>query len=517
MRLCELVEVSAQLQATASRREKVERLSAWLRRLAPSDAPIGVAYLSGGLRQGRVGVGGAALASARDVVAADRPSLLLRDIDACFAEIETLAGPGSGAARERRLAALFAQASAAEQDFLLRLITGELRQGALHGVMLEAVAHAAGVATGEVRHAFMVEGDLGVVAQAALSGGTSALARFSLRPLQPVRPMLAQPAPDVDEVLERLGTAAFEYKLDGARVQAHKGGREIRVYSRTLQDVTGSLPELVDVVERVPASELILDGEAIALAANGRPLPFQDTMRRFGRKQDVAQSRAALPLSVFFFDCLHAAGDDLIALPAAERFRVLNRLVPPQHIVPRRITGDAAEASAFLGESLARGHEGLVAKALDAPYAAGNRGGDWLKIKSAQTLDLVVLAAEWGHGRRRGFLSNLHLGARAATTDEYVMLGKTFKGMTDRMLAWQTERLLALQTSRDRRAVYVRPALVVEIAFNGLQASAQYPGGLALRFARVKRYREDKTPAEADSMQTVRALYERQGGDGTRD
>jgi DNA ligase-1 len=372
--------------------------------------------------------------------------------------------------------------------------------------MVEAVASAADVPAAEVRRASMVAGDLGPVAAAALERGTAGLAAFHLTVLRPVRPMLAQTAADTDEALARIHPAAVEWKLDGARIQVHRLGGEVRAFTRTLADVTDRIPEIVDVVLGMPFEAAILDGEAIALHEGGRPHPFQVTMSRFGSRRDVDRQRGSVPLSSFFFDCLHLDGQDLLDRPARERLAALDARLPEPIRVPRIVAADAAEAGRFLDDVLARGHEGVMVKALDAPYEAGRRGAGWLKVKRAHTLDLVVLAAEWGHGRRRGWLSNLHLGARDAASGDFVMLGKTFKGMTDEMLAWQTERLLELETSRDGITVFVRPELVVEVAFDGLQASRRYPGGLALRFARVKGYRHDKTPADADTIETVRAI-----------
>ncbi|MDL1862292.1 ATP-dependent DNA ligase, partial [Betaproteobacteria bacterium PRO7] len=393
------------------------------------------------------------------------------------------------------------------QDFLVRLLVGELRQGALEGVMIEAIAAAAGVALAAVRRAAMFAGDLGAVARAALTEGAAGLARFAIELQRPVQPMLAQPAEDIADALARLGTAALEWKLDGARVQVHKAGDDVRVFTRNLNEVTAAVPEIVEAVRAAPARELILDGEAIALAAGGAPQPFQVTMRRFGRKLDVDALRAELPLAAFFFDVLRRDGDSLVERPARERFAALAEALPSALVVPRLVTSDASAAQAFYAEALARGHEGVMAKALDAPYEAGSRGAAWLKVKRAHTLDLVVLAAEWGHGRRRGWLSNLHLGARDPAANSFVMLGKTFKGLTDELLEWQTRELLAREIGRDDYTVYVRPELVVEIAFNDLQASPQYPGGLALRFARVKGYRPDKRADEADTIDAVRAIY----------
>ena len=376
--------------------------------------------------------------------------------------------------------------------------------------MLDAIAKAANLPPGRVRAAAMRAGGLAAVAKAALTEGEKGLARFALRVFQPVQPMLAQPAEDVADALERLGTAAFEWKLDGARVQAHKSGGEIRVYTRSLNEVTAAVPEIVAALGDCAAREVILDGETIALKPDGTPYPFQETMRRFGRKLDVEALRATFPLSVFFFDCLLADGKDLTARPAQERLDALAGFLPAKILIPRLVTGDKEAAQVFYDDALARGHEGVMAKALDAPYEAGSRGAGWLKIKKAHTLDLAVIAAEWGSGRRKGWLSNLHLGALDPATGGFVMLGKTFKGMTDKMLAWQTQRLLELETSREGHVVHVRPALVAEVAFNEIQASPTYPGGFALRFARVKRYREDKSAKDADTIESVRALYEGQ-------
>ena len=406
------------------------------------------------------------------------------------------------------LAALLARTTAPERDFLFRLLTGELRQGALESLMTDAVAAASGLPAAPVRAAAMVAHGIASVAEAALTEGEAGLRRYALAPMQPIAPMLAQPADDVAEALAAFGTAAFEWKLDGARVQVHKAGGDVRVFTRSRNDVTASAPEIVDVVRAAHARDLILDGEAIALKGNGAPQPFQVTMRRFGRTLDVHAMRASLPLSVFFFDCLRLDDAALTADAASDRFAALAGALPSSLLIPRMVTDDVVAAEAFYDDALSRGHEGVMAKALCAPYEAGRRAPSWLKVKRLHTLDLVVLGAEWGHGRRSGFLSNLHLAAREG--DRFVMLGKTFKGMTDETLAWQTQSLLALESHRDRFAVYVRPELVVEVAFNDLQASPRYPGGLALRFARIKGYRSDKGPADADTMDTVRAIYEGQ-------
>jgi DNA ligase-1 len=510
MRLEEIARTSADLTDRPGRRAKIDRLADCLRRLRPDEVPVAVAYLSGALPQGTVGIGWASL---RDVPpdVADEATLDLLDVDAALERIRAAAGAGSQATRRRELADLFARATRPERDFLGRLLAGELRQGALEGLMVEAVASAAGVPPSEVRRALMVAGDLGPVAAGAVARGSDGLAGFHLTVLRPVQPMLAQTAADVGDALARIRPAAVEWKLDGARLQVHRSGNEVRAFTRTLADVTDRVPEIVEVVAALALDAAILDGEAIALRPDGRPHPFQVSMSRFGSRLDVDRQRDAVPLSSFFFDCLHVDGEDLLDRPASERLAILDARLPEPVRVPRIVADAEPDAERFLDDALARGHEGVMVKSLDAPYEAGRRGAGWLKVKRAATLDLVVLAAEWGHGRRRGWLSNLHLGARDPGSGGFVMLGKTFKGMTDKMLAWQTEHLLGLATSRDEYTVYVRPELVVEIAFDGLQRSSRYPGGLALRFARVKGYRHDKRPEDADTIETVRALHEGSG------
>jgi DNA ligase-1 len=430
-------------------------------------------------------------------------------VDDVFERIAATAGRGSPADRVRMLRELLERATNDEQDFLVRLLFGELRQGALEAVLLEAVARAADVSPVAVRRAVMMAGELASVARAVLVEGEPALARFSVQIFRPVQPMLAQTAADIDEALVDLEEdVALEWKLDGARIQVHKAGDEIKVFSRNLREVTAAVPEVVEAARRLPAGEVIFDGEVIALRPDGTPETFQRTMQRFGRKLDIVRLRAEIPLTPFFFDCLYVDGTSLIDQPQAERFAALAAIARPS-IVPSLLRPNRENAARFVEETLRRGHEGVMVKALASGYAAGRRGQHWLKVKVARTLDLVVLAAEWGHGRRKGWLSNLHLGARDPVGGGFVMLGKTFKGMTDQMLAWQTEKLLQLEITRDDYAVYVRPELVVEIAFNDVQASPHYPGGLALRFARVKRYRADKTAAEADTIETVREIYRR--------
>jgi DNA ligase-1 len=506
-----LVETSEAVAATRSRLRKVDLLQGCLRQFAPGEIETGVGYLSGTLRQGRIGLGPSAVQHALGVGPSNSATLGVGDVDAAFEELASVSGKGSNLERKRLLSALFARATAPEQSFLARLVYGELRQGALEGVMIDAIAKAAELPIQDVRRAVMLAGNPAAVAGAAMTEGQAGLDAFRLALMQPLQPMLAQTADGTAAALEALGEAAFEYKLDGARIQVHKLDEEVRIFTRRLNDVSVSVPEVVEAIRNLPAQTLILDGEVIALRADGTPHPFQVTMRRFGRKLDIDGLRASLPLNAFFFDCLHADGEDLIDRPVSERFERISDILPAEFLVPRLVTADAGAAARFLDQALAAGHEGLMAKSLDSLYEAGNRGGSWLKIKPTHTLDLVVIAAEWGSGRRRGWLSNLHLAARDPENDTFVMLGKTFKGMTDKMLEWQTQRLRKLETSQEGHVVNVRPELVVEIAFNDLQTSPHYPGGMALRFARVKRYREDKKPDDADTIDTVREIFMRRG------
>jgi DNA ligase-1 len=498
---------SADVGATSSRLKKIERLADLLASCTPDEVPVAVAYLSGALPQGSIGVGWASL---RDVpgAAAGPPTLELLEVHAALGRIGGLSGAGSQAARRAELHDLFARMTEREQRFLRGLLMGEVRQGALEGVMVDAVARATSVPAREIRRAAMVSGDLGAVAGAAIASGAAGLASFRLAVLTPVQPMLAQTAEDVRSAFERIRPAAVEWKLDGARLQVHRDGDEVRAFTRNLADVTDRVPEVVAAIRSVPIASAILDAEAIALRDGGRPHPFGVTMSRFGSRsrKDLTEIRRDFPLSSLAFDVLHVDGEDLIDRPASERFAILEERLPEDQRVPRIVTDDAATAERFFEDVLARGHEGVMVKALDAPYEAGRRGAGWLKVKRATTLDLVVLAAEWGHGRRQGRLSNLHLGARDPETGGFVMLGKTFKGMTDELLAWQTERLQQLETHREGIAVFVRPELVVEVAFDGLQPSPRYPGGLALRFARIKGYRPDKRAEDADTIDTVRAI-----------
>ena len=623
MLLAELVAASQAVAATRSRTAKVAALADCLRRLQAEERRTGISWLSGALPEGRIGIGYATVRSTEAPAAADA-SLTIAQVAAHIAELARTGGPGSGTRRADILARLLARATAAEQQFVRRLLVGELRQGALEGIMADALAAAAGVAAAEVRRALMVSGSLPAAGEAALAGGVEALRRFRLTLFRPLLPMLAGTAPDVEAALQRTGTASVETKYDGARVQVHRSGAEVRVYTRNLREVSANLPGLVAAVATLPVRSVILDGEVLALRAGGRPLPFQVTMSRFGRRAarpaaasdasagaagrhapenrndaempgesatDAAQSatgagdagagvppatrtadatdaeprtgEASLrgravdvrgaaagaagerarsegpggrteaagpgtpadgaggraggtpkgrPLQPYFFDCLHLDGDDLIDRPLGERLAALDRACPAALRVPRVITADPERAARHAGEVLAAGHEGVMVKALDSSYEAGRRGSGWIKVKPAHTLDLVVVAIEWGSGRRHGWLSNLHLAARDTERGGFAMVGKTFKGMTDDMLRWQTERFRELETRRRGGVVYVRPEQVVEIAFDGIQRSSRYGSGMALRFARVKRYRTDKPAAAADTVATMRALHHRTDG-----
>jgi DNA ligase-1 len=534
--LSDVVEVSAGVTATSARNAKIAQIGALLARAEPGQVAVAVAVLSGELLQGQIGVGYATIGDlfrAADAAGADdggnAAPLTLTVVNEAFAAIGAVTGPGSVALRRQQLAALFARATEREREFLVRLLAGDLRQGALEGVMTEAVAKAAGVPAEEVRRAHQLGGSLPEVAEAALGGaghdGTpsveralAALRGFTLRVGRPARPMLAASAPDVAAALAKISPAAAEWKIDGIRIQVHRAGDEVAVFTRTLDDITARVPEIVDAALSLPVTGAVLDGEAVALAPDGRPRPFQVTAARTASQAEVGRMRGQTPLTPFLFDLLHLNGSDLIDEPAGERHRLLSGIAPATLLTPRIVTADLAEAEAFFADAVAQGHEGVVLKSLDAPYRAGRRGGEWIKVKPRHTLDLVILAAEWGHGRRRGVLSNLHLGARDPETGGLVMLGKTFKGLTDEMLTWQTARLLDLAdppvqiaAGADHRQAYgvvtVRPELVVEVAFDGVQASRRYPGGLALRFARVLRFRPDKKAADADTIDAVRAVW----------
>lgn len=517
MLLARLVDVSGQVAATRSRLAKRDLIAALLREVASSpkepdgaasghssgdELDVAASYLSGTLRQRRTGVGWRGLS---DLPApAEEATVQLPEVDQALEQISALAGSGSAGARRSAVVDLFSRLTRPEQEFLSALVTGNVRQGALDSVMLDAIAAAADLPVTAVRRAAMFSAPTGPIARAAMTGGTGALDAFSLVVGRPVRPMLAGTAPDVAAGADKVGpgTFAVDTKLDGIRIQVHKHGDEVAVFTRSLDEISARLPEVVEVTRSLPATDLILDGEALTLDEAGRPRPFQETA------STTATHAGATGIRPFFFDLLLHEGDSLIESPTHERLDRLDAAVPEEHRVSRLVTDSPEEAQAFFDRAITDGQEGVILKRLDAPYDAGRRGSGWVKVKPRHTLDLVVLAVEWGSGRRQGWLSNIHLGARdpdAGPDDPaYVMLGKTFKGMTDEILTWQTERFLDLETSRTGHVVHVRPEQVVEIAFDGVQRSTRYPGGVALRFARVLRYRDDKGPAEADTLAAVR-------------
>jgi DNA ligase-1 len=507
MLLTRLAHVSQEVAATSARSRKIALLAELFRDAEADDVPIVIPYLAGRLPQGRLGIGWKVLS--RQVDPAPEPALTVREVDARLTALGKVSGAGSQAERGRLVGELMGAATADEQRFLFGLITGEVRQGALDAVAVEGLAEATDAPATDVRRAVMLAGSLQTVAEALLTDGPTSLDRFRLTVGRPVLPMLAHSAGSVAEAVEKLGACAVEEKLDGIRVQVHRDGEIVRLYTRTLDDITDRLPELTSAALELRGERFILDGEVISFDEDGRPRSFQETAGRVGSRVDVATAAETVPVSPVFFDVLSVDGRDLLDLPFAERHAELARLVPePMRVRRTLVSGpeDVPAAEAFLAETLKRGHEGVVVKGLDAAYSAGRRGASWLKVKPVHTLDLVVLAAEWGHGRRTGKLSNLHLGARSSD-GSFAMLGKTFKGMTDAMLTWQTEHLQELAVESDGHVVTVRPELVVEIAYDGLQRSTRYPAGVTLRFARVVRYREDKRAEEADSVETLLAAH----------
>ena len=495
MLLSELVAVSNRVAGESARKEKVRILADVVAEFHPTELAIGVSYLSGVVPQGSFGVGYASLQALPAPAATS--SLTLAQVDASLSAIAAIAGESSLTTRREKLSELYRQATANEQAFLSALLVGGIRQGASEGTMMDAIGKASGVPAKLIRRAVMFTGDAGEVALMARSGGPDLVAGVGLRLFRPVQPMLAKTAPSVASALAKTGLAAIEQKIDGARIQVHREGDVVRVYTRNSNDVTARVPEVVAATLALRAGSLVLDGEAIALRDDGAPSPFQVTMSRFGTETEAHP----VTLTPFFFDLLHHDGVDTFDLPLAERLDILDRVVPAENRVPRVITGDAEAGEAFFAATVEAGHEGVMVKGLDTQYEAGRRGPGWLKVKPVHTLDLVVLAVEWGSGRRKGWLSNIHLGARSG--DEFVMVGKTFKGMTDAMLEWQTKRFLELETHREGHVVFVRPEQVVEIALDGAQRSSRYPGRVALRFARVRGYRDDKGPEEADTLDTV--------------
>jgi DNA ligase 1 len=495
--LADVVAASREVAATSARSTKTATLADLLRQLEPGEVPLAVGFLTGVPRQGRVGVGYATIYGL-EVEPATEPSLTVDELDRAIAEVQARTGPGSATARKQLLTTLLGRATADEADFVKRLFTGELRQGALTGVMVDAVAKAAGVTGEAARRAHMLSGDLTRTAEIAMAEGDEGLRAVGFELFRPVLPMLASTAESTGDAVESFERSSVEWKLDGIRIQIHRQGDEVRVYTRNLNDITDALPGIVEAVRRLPVRQAVLDGEALWMGEDG-PASFQDTVSRIDSE--------APPEGVvtFLFDVLHADGEDLLDAPLEQRAARLEAIAP--HLaIPRVLTSDPAEAERVLDEALRAGHEGVVVKDAAAPYAAGRRGKAWRKVKPVRTYDLVVLGAEWGHGRRRGWLSNLHLGARDPATGGFVMVGKCFKGLTDELLRWQTAALLERENERRGIAVLVRPELVVEIALDGVQASTRYPGGVALRFARVKGYRPDKDAAEADTIDDLRAL-----------
>ncbi|MDQ2757118.1 MAG: ATP-dependent DNA ligase [Actinomycetota bacterium] len=504
MLLHEVVATAATVSSTRSRLAKVDALAGLLRRLPEDEVASAVGFLVGKARQGRVGVGWRGLSSVMGEPA-DEPTLTVPDLDGLLDTLLATSGSGSAAARTASLRAVASRATAAEQDFIGRVLLGEMRTGALEGVLVDAVARAADVPGDVVRRAVMLSGDLGETARLALVGTADDVAAIGLVVGRPVMPMLASTAADPAAALAVTGEASVEWKLDGARIQVHRRGDEVHVYTRSLAEITHRVPEVVDVVRGLPVEDVILDGETLSLDEDGGPRPFQETMSRFG-----ADAPRETLLRPWFFDVLHVDGRDLLDEPLSVRLRELERVVG-EHRIPGEVTADPVVAERVSHEALAAGHEGVVVKGINAPYAAGRRGKSWVKVKPVHTYDLVVLACEWGSGRREGWLSNLHLGARDAEgaygePGAYVMVGKTFKGLTDELLRWQTERFTQLEVRRTARTVWVEPVTVVEVAIDGVQRSTRYPGGIALRFARVKGYREDKRPQEADTIGALRAM-----------
>ena len=504
MLLSEVVATAATVTATSSRLAKVEALADLLRRLPTEEVAPTVGFLIGRARQGRVGVGYRTVSGLMGEPA-ETPSLTVADLDHLLDDLLAATGTGSAALRQDTLRTLGRRATADEQLFVTRVLIGEMRTGALEGVLVDAVAKASEVPVATVRRAVMLSGDLGETARLALTGGADALEQVGLAVGTPVLPMLASTAADPAAALAITGEASVEYKLDGARIQVHRDGDDVHVYTRSLAEITHRVPEVVEVVRTFPATQLILDGETLSLDEDGGPRPFQDTMSRFG-----AEAQRSTVLKPWFFDVLHVDGEDLIDRPLSERLPILEKVVGAYRI-PGEVTADPATADRVSRDALAAGHEGIVVKGVDSLYAAGRRGKSWVKVKPVHTYDLVVLGVEWGSGRRTGWLSNLHLGAYDPTGEfgepgEFVMVGKTFKGLTDALLRWQTEHFPTIETRSTKHVVYVEPVTVVEIALDGVQRSSRYPGGIALRFARVKQYREDKRPEDADTIQTLRTM-----------
>lgn len=507
----DLVEVSKRVRLARRKKEKTSLLAEFLKLGHGQEIALAASYLSGQIPQGSLGIGWAILERALGNLSQRSRPLTLLEVNRFLDEIAQLKGANSIGNKVKVLRNLFASAREEEKEFLAGLIMREIRQGALEGLVVEAIAQASRLTVERIRQAVMFSGDIGKVARAALEQGLDGLSHFQPRLFHPIAPMLANSVEAEGDALARWGEVACEFKIDGARIQIHKDGEEVRAFTRHLKEVTERVPEIVEAAREFRFNKAILEGETFAVRPDGSPLPFQRTMRRFGRVRDIERVKSEIRLTSYFFDLLYLEGKPLFSEPYRRRFELLSESIPPEYRIPQVVTSDEKAVREFLARSLGAGHEGIMAKGIDSLYLAGHRGSYWLKIKPLKTLDLVILAAEWGHGRRKGWLSNLHLGARDPESGQFVMLGKTFKGFTDEMLRWQTERLLSLETHRDEWTVYVQPKLVVEIAYSDLQESPRYPGGLALRFARVKRYREDKSPSEADTIQKIQAMFEASG------
>ena len=495
--LADVVTASKEVTDTSSRSRKVAVFAELLSALDPDEVPLAAGFLADAPRQGRVGVGYATIYGIEQAPAGEA-SLTIDELDRAITEVQETTGSGSASKRKQLLADLFGRATAQEADFIRRLFTGELRQGALAGLMIDAIAKAAGVPGEIARRALMLSGDLTRTAEIAMTGGEEGLRGVGFELFRPIFPMLASTAEDVQDAVSGFDCASVEWKLDGIRIQIHRRGDEVRVYTRNLNDITHALPGIVQAVRRLPVRQAVFDGEALWMSVDG-PAPFQDTVSRIDSEAEPEG------IETFLFDLLHVDGEDLLDTPLVQRGARLEAIAP-QLKIPGALTSDPSEGQRVLDEALREGHEGVVVKDAASLYGAGRRGKAWRKVKPVLTYDLVVLGAEWGHGRRHGWLSNLHLGARDARTGEFVMVGKCFKGLTDELLTWQTKELLERETDRRGIAVLVRPELVVEIALDGVQSSTRYPGGVALRFARVKRYRPDKSADEADTIDDLRAL-----------
>jgi DNA ligase 1 len=514
-----LTEISHNLEATRSRNEKTDILASFLKQLAADEIPHAVRLVLGRVFSENdprtIDIGWSTVRDAMQNLGQQSlfdSQLTISGVYEYFSKLAEAKGKDSRWKKETLLQRLLSQSSESDREFLLRVLSGEMRHGVVEGVMLDAISKASQIEPEQIRRANMLLGDIGELAKLALTEGAAGLRNVNLVLLRPIKPMLAEMSDDIDEVLrEHGGSSAFEYKLDGARIQIHKLQNTVKIYSRRLSDVTESLPDIVELTKtQIDATSFLIEGEVVAVSRGGKPLPFQELMRRFRRVHDISALQREIPLRLYLFDVLFLEGEELIDKPYSERWRRLANLAPSSLLAPRIVTSERKDVERFMQESLKAGHEGLMAKALDSDYTPGHRGKKWFKIKPAETLDLVIVAAEWGSGRRRGWLSNYHLGARNPDTGGYEMLGKTFKGLTDNEFKQVTRRLLGLKLSENEWVVHVQPQIVVEVAFNEIQRSPHYKSGFALRFARITRFRDDKDPESSDSIQRVRDLYKQQ-------